>query len=760
MVLQKEGVYHVVREGKEEVLKVNAAAWPHTPSVEDVPNVMSDVIDMLVASPGIKRIIFNQRKKFVYSYDQTQMLLEIAGIYAHLIKGKRVLSISQWGFDEVSSRFYGDKVGEVQHLVMGLLRSDPLGAFVEVKRILREEKILLERDNDERIAKARANYITLLSDIIDLLSKTRLVQLVKDRLEGFHLGDRGLYRDIFRATVTPDFMYTRLRANPPLDGEELDYYSNGNNEITIFRMPNDIKTYYHAVPIEFKLKEDEYELLDLAKSVLAGHKPRNEEFLDPERMRTTFYNIGKDLLDELAKNKGYDIPYDRICELAKILVRYTVGFGLIEVLLSDKKVQDVTINSPIGKSPIFLVHQDYGECFTNILPSFDDAESWATKFRLISGRPLDEANPVLDTELSLPGARSRVAIMNRPLSPDGLAFAMRRHRDRPWTLPLFVRNRMISPLGAGLVSFLIDGARTMLVAGTRSSGKTSLLGSFLVEIMRKYRIITIEDTLELPVEYMRKLGYNIQNMKVRSALTKGGSELSADDGIRTSLRLGDSSLIVGEVRSLEAKALYEAMRTGALANVVAGTIHGASPYGVYDRVVNDLEVPKTSFKATDIMVVANPVKTADGLKTWKRVLQLTEVRKHWKDDPLAERGFIDLMRYDTKKDELVPTADLLDGESEVIKAVAGNVREWVGNWDAVWENIMLRAKIKQALAEYSMKTNNQEILESNFVVASNDMFHRLIEQVRGEVGSIDSNRVFHEWDDWVRNSIKNTKKRI
>jgi type IV secretory pathway ATPase VirB11/archaellum biosynthesis ATPase len=34
---------------------------------------------------------------------------------------------------------------------------------------------------------------------------------------------------------------------------------------------------------------------------------------------------------------------------------------------------------------------------------------------------------------------------------------------------------------------------------------------------------------------------------------------------------------LGEVRSVEAKALYEAMRVGALANVVAGTIHGASP---------------------------------------------------------------------------------------------------------------------------------------------------------------------------------------
>src|SRR3989338_6653039 len=81
------------------------------------------------------------------------------------------------------------------------------------------------------------------------------------------------------------------------------------------------------------------------------------------------------------------------------------------------------------------------------------------------------------------------------------------------------------------------------------ANNTSVLGSVLVEIMRKVRIIVVEDTMELPIQVLSKLGYNIQPMKVRSALLKSGSELSADEGIRTSLRMGDSALIVGEVRS-------------------------------------------------------------------------------------------------------------------------------------------------------------------------------------------------------------------
>ena len=279
----------------------------------------------------------------------------------------------------------------------------------------------------------------------------------------------------------------------------------------------------------------------------------------------------------------------------------------------------------------------------------------------------------------------------------------------------------------------------------------------MLEIIPKYRIIVIEDSLELPCESLKKIGYDILRMKVRSALLRTTTEVSADDGIRTSLRLGDSCLIVGEVRSVEAKALYEAMRVGALANVVAGTIHGASPYAVFDRVVNDLGVPTTSFKATDVIAICNPVKTPDGLHSWRRVLQLSEVRKHWKTDPLEENGFSDLMRYNVEKDELEPTDDLINGDSEVIKDIASNVKGWAGNWDAIYDNILLRAKTKQELVDVSKKIGNEKILEADFNVLSNYMLHKISDKVRQEIGLPLGERVFPEWQKWLNNEIKTRK---
>ncbi len=754
-----EGNYELAREGEDVILRIDAFTISFPPTIEDSGQCMSFVIEKLIESRQATKIVFSEKRDYEYDYEQTRILSEIAHLYNLFLKQKKVMGFNP--LDIPACVACGRKrYPQIPHIIMSLMASDPVGCYIELLRNVREEKIEQQKELTQSCSECSERQIQVFEQVLSLFDKTKMIQFSKPYLAGYKIGDRSVYRKIFSPSIKPNFMYTKLMATYPTDAEELDNYSVEDSEVTIFSLPDSLRYLYHVSPPEFRLSEDKYDLFDLARNIMAEHKPRKEEFVDPQRMRQVFFNVGHDLLEELSISKGIKLKEKELQSLTKILVRYTVGFGLIEVLLGDEKVQDVTINSPFGNNPIFIVHQDFGDCHTNIYPTASEAESWASKLRLISGRPLDEANPILDTELNLATASARVAVIAEPLNPTGLAFALRRHRDKPWTLPLFVKQRMIDPLGAGLLSFLIDGSRTLLVAGTRSAGKTSLLGSLMVEIMRKYRMITIEDTLELPVPSLRKLGYNIQSMKVASALTRGTTEVAADEGIRATLRLGDSTLIVGEVRSTEARALYEAMRVGALANVVAGTIHGDSPYGVFDRVVNDLGVPRTSFKATDIIVVANPIRSADGLHRWRRVTQITEVRKQWEEDPLAEGGFVDLMTYDPKKDQLLPSGDLLNGESDILKSIAGNVREWAGNWDAVWDNVLLRAKIKEALVEISDKLKNPDLLEAPFVIQSNDEFHRISDQVKEETGFLDSKKIFFEWNEWLKQKSKEKKQNV
>ncbi len=755
----KEGTplysYEIQREGGEDVVYVNYLNAPFIPSLADSPDVMERAMDILIENSNASRIVFVQQKNYNYDFNETSSLLEVAQLYVFLIKQEKILSHEK--LVAANESFFSKRYNEI-FTFLYLLKRDPIAAYSELKRLIVEANIFLEKVDIE-LKIDQKKYIFLLDKILNLLERTKLIRAASPFLDDYRRGSRDIYKKIFRPDVIPNFTFTRLVLDFP-DGTELvDQYkvaegTPDESMVTILRKKDESKLIYYLAPPENSLVEEHNMLLNLARNVLIEHQPRAEEFTDTERTRQVFLNISRDLLQDLAQTKGIKLDYDQLNKLAKILVRHTIGFGLLEILLQDKNLQDIFLNAPIPQTNVFVRHQEYDECTTNIIPSQEDADSWAAKFRMISGRPLDEANPILDTQLEIGNMRSRIAIIQRPLSPDGLSYALRRHRENPWTLPLFIKNKMMNAMAAGLFSFLIDGARTLLVAGTRSSGKTSLLGSLMLEIIPKHRIILIEDTLELPFDSMRKLNYNIIRMKVRSALLKTTTEVSADDGIRTSLRLGDSSLIVGEIRSTEAKALYEAMRVGALANVVAGTIHGASPYGVFDRVVNDLEVPATSFKATDIITVANPVKSPDGLHSWKRVMQITEVRKHWKKDPLDEQGFVELMKYNVDKDELEVTESLINGDSEIIKDIAANVKGWAGNWDAVYDNVLLRAKIKGEIVKAADKTGNLNLLEAQFNILSNDAFHKISDSIGQEIGLPLSKRVFPEWQKWLNEEIK------
>ncbi|MBI2662595.1 type II/IV secretion system ATPase subunit [Candidatus Woesearchaeota archaeon] len=752
--------FETYHEGENKVLKIYLEKCTFPPSIEYSELCMGKVIETLLQNSGITTLILSQQREYEYDYSQVKLLMELMMLYRKLNKDERYVH-AQMVVDPEHEQYIRATYTQFQGIISKKFKEDPLAAYIELKRLEKRESIKLDNILEERHKSSQSLFLQMLREVIALVEGLMLIKMLMPHTKEYIVGQREIYANVFHPITRPDFMYTKLLLEFP-DGDLAESYSFNAGvdqcQVNIFNFDDDVKILYHLTPPEFKFEEELYELLDDAKRIMSEHKPAKEEFVDPQRMREVFFNIGKDLLVDLAQHKDLRVEEEKIDQLAQALLRYTVGFGLIELLLADPKVQDVNVNSPNGGLPIFIVHQDYGDCYTNVYPTRLEVESWATKLRLISGRPLDEANPILDTELKVSGFSSRVAALTAPLNPSGLAFSFRRHRDYPWTFPLYLQPKvkMMNPLCAGLLSFLIDNNATILIAGTRSSGKSSLLGSFLVEIMRKSRIITIEDTFELPQESLRDLGYNLESLKVASALSAPGSEVDASIGIRSTLRLGDSAIFVGEVRSKEAVALFEAMRVGAAANVVAGTIHADSPYGVYDRVVNDIGVPKTSFKAIDIIVIVNPV--ISGLRKFKRILRVTEIRKEWDEDPLKEGAFVDLMVYNSKTDQLEVTDELRNGNSDILKRMAGRVKEFAGDWDAVWENIQLRADCKQAIVDLFASLEESNVLEAGFIVKANDRFHLIADKIKEKTGRVESASILFEYKEWLKKEGRIRKK--
>ncbi len=735
-------------------LKINCLGYIYGANLEDYPDCMARVIDTVLEVKKVVSITLAKEREYEYDYEQTKMIVEVAGVLDFITKENLVAKAGmifrryQWAYPEWNAR--------LQHICFELLRRDPVGAYVELLREMRFIRVRMKSATSKEAYSALHKYLVdVLGVVKDRLEATKLIALAKSKAAGYHVGDRTVYRQIFSPMVRPNFMLTRYMIVPPEGGRSVDRYMVGDAQVEIYKMPSTAEYFYHILPPEFKLPDDKYAVLDQSRMYMATHQPKTVEFVRSKHIRDVFFNIGRDMLRDVAEKNGVHMKSSELEQLASILTRYTAGLGVLEILMNDDRVQDIFVNSPIERQPILVFHSDFEECRTNLIPTHEDAEAWATRLRIESGRPLDEANPVLDAEINVTGGRARFAVITRSLSPEGLGFAIRRHRDRPWTLPLFIKGGMLDPLAAGLLSFLVDGSVSILVAGGRGAGKTSMLAALMLELLPKVRVVTIQDTLELPDSKMRDLGYNIESLKSRSVITRVETEMPADEALRTALRLGDSALIVGEVRSVEARALYEAMRIGALSNVVAGTIHGESAYGVYDRVVNDLGVPPTSFKATDIIPICKTLRSADGMHRFRRMTEITEVRKDWESNPLKENGFVNLMEYSGKTDRMKPTDTLVNGESAVLNRIASYVKEWSGDWSAVWDNIQLRAKIKQAMVDMADKLKKPELLEAEWVTLSNSKYHLIVEQLRKEAGAAEPQQVYEQWVTWFKYAAKN-----
>jgi type IV secretory pathway ATPase VirB11/archaellum biosynthesis ATPase len=591
-----------------------------------------------------------------------------------------------------------------------------------------------------------------LQEIREAYEKTKFIQKTKEyllRLDSIP-DTQELYRHFFEAEVKPSFIGSRLMFGNEIENFELlDEYSVGKTTVQIFNHPNKVAKLYFINPPEYSLSPEKYFLLSKTKEVVSGYNPGRSGLSDIAASRNYFTRVYQATIRDLAHRNNIKIENEEIEELAEVVSRYTVGYGILELLLMDRKLTDIFLDAPIGGKPVYLTHADYGQCMTNILYTENEAEAFVSKLRAMSGRPFDEAHPVLDFDL--PGQETRIASIGRPLSPDGLAFAFRLHKTTPWTLEQYVDNKFLTPLSAGMLSFFIDNKATMLITGSRGSGKTSLLSALMLEILQNSRIIVQEDTLELPVPYMKDIGYNVQRLKTRSPIgvSKSDTEVSPEEALRTALRLGDSALILGEVRSEEARVLYEAMRVGAAGNTVLGTIHADSAYSVWDRVVNDLKVPTTSFKATDLVVVARPIRFSGSLKSHRRMTQITEVKKHWNKDPDREGGLLDLMLYDARTDALELLEDNLK-ESELFE----RIRRLSGlTLNQIWDDIRTLANAKLFMVELKNQYKVPEILEGEYTTQARAKLALMKDIQIQEHGSPDYPVLLENWKEWVR---KNT----
>ncbi len=730
--------HSITADSTNKTLTINCKRCTHaTSSIHDI-YCRKNIFELLRKNQNIQTLSLNHSLVKIYQKKHLQTLKDLSDLQNKL-NLHTTLTIPN---DTKTCEKCSQNIQKHYDTILKSSKTHPLQALAQLNQIIN----YIDQDNEQNCTQCIQNLTQLIHYIN---SQTPLYIYLKN-----HITDDQLLKTV-ESYIRPSFIDSYIQRRPPkntvfLESYEIIQKNRRPMNVSLYSYTDRPEKLYFVVPSEYEIPKQELIMLDFLQDQLATHHPSDSSFLDAKNAQSYFKEFAQQQLLSHLKQTKQRISSERIEYLTDIFARYTAGFGILEDLLLDERIQDIYINAPVESNPLHLVVNGE-EYTTNIYLSTKDIDSLSSRLRTLSGRAFSQANPVLDMDIS--DYNTRVAAISKPLTPKGVALALRRHRNRPWTLTQFIANKMISADAAGLLSFLIDGQASLLISGSRGAGKTSLLSSLILEIPQRYRILTLEDTAELPTDILQMQGYKIQSLITKSIATKqNSSEIDPTDALRTALRLGESVLILGEVRGVEAKVLFEAMRIGAAGNLIMGTIHGSTTRDVYERVVYDIGVPSTSFKAVDAVVIAAPIRVEGGINKKRRVTQISEITKtKWTNDPNPEDIFNDLMIYTTSNDSLSKTKDLKQKHCESIEKIA---KKWGITYKRALENISLRANIKSTIVAKAKQLNASELLEAETTIKSNNAFWMILDELNLKNTSADYNLVYLKWKDWFNDYIK------
>ena len=330
-----------------------------------------------------------------------------------------------------------------------------------------------------------------------------------------------------------------------------------------------------------------------------------------------------------------EITQDEYRGLQYLLVRDKVGMGVLDPIINDSYVEDITCS---GVGPIFVEHKVFGGLISSV--AFDDAESldhFVIKLSEKIGRPVTVREPLIDATLP-DGARINI-VYGDDISKRGSNFTIRKFNDIPLSILDLVRGGTLSYEMASYISLMLSEGMNTFVSGETASGKTTMMNAISTFINPKAKIVSIEDTPELQVPHD-----NWTREVVRSSNT-GSASVTMFDLLKTALRQRPNEIIIGEIRGEEGAVAFQAMQTG---HSCMSTFHASSVERLIQRLTGTpINIPKTYVDNLNVVIIMAAVKLPDG-NIGRRVTSINEIIGY--DSESNSYDFIEVFKWDPATD--------------------------------------------------------------------------------------------------------------
>lgn len=257
-------------------------------------------------------------------------------------------------------------------------------------------------------------------------------------------------------------------------------------------------------------------------------------------------------------------------KMVKDLIDELTGYGPIDPLLRDDKINDVLVNGP---HEIYIERN--GRLELTGLKFIDNQHLLRVIRRILAplGRRVDESSPMVDTRLP---DGSRVNAIVPPLAIDGPCLSIRKFRKDPLTSADLLVYQTVDEETLALLRQAVQARCNVLVAGSTGAGKTTLLNVLSSFIPTSERLITIEDAAELNLRHP-----HVVRLETRPPNLEGGGAITARELVRNALRMRPDRIILGEIRGPEVLDMLQAMNTGHDGSMA--TLHANNPRDSLNR---------------------------------------------------------------------------------------------------------------------------------------------------------------------------------
>ena len=367
---------------------------------------------------------------------------------------------------------------------------------------------------------------------------------------------------------------------------------------------------YQYQVLEPLLSEEERRLLDSIKQQLIETLELNLKETDHKNAEKYLRNHARKYLREYK----IDISVRKKERVMYHLIRDFLGFGRIDAIMRDMRLEDVSCDGP--NTPIYIYHKAYNSVPTNVIFSDDDElDSFAIRIAQLCGRHISIANPLLDATMP-DGSRIQLTL-GREVTTRGSTFTIRRFNENPITPANLINFHTFSTAMMAYLWMAVDSSKSIVFVGGTASGKTTAMNAVSLFIQPEMKIVSIEDTRELNLSHPNW----IPGVTRESFAGEERGSIQMYELLRASLRQRPEYILVGEVRGAEAYVLFQAMSTG---HTTFSTMHADSVQSVVHRLENPpINVPRIMIQALDIVSIQAQVKVND--ERVRRCKSLTEI---------------------------------------------------------------------------------------------------------------------------------------